>query len=216
MYLIVIGGGRAGKALATHLVNEGHEVVIVEKDEERAKNLAEEMDALIIHGDGSDTAILKDAGIERADAVAILTPDDNTNLTICQILKKTSVPRIVAKVNDPQKKDLYIGLEITAAISPISAVVSFFKNAITQGTSKSVTSIAEGKAEVLELKVSNEKLNGKKIKDLELPKGAIVAVIYRNGEALIATPDEKIYADDVLTVITMTDVVKDVAALMKE
>lgn len=216
MYIIIVGCGVMGKALVTHIINEGHEVVIVEKDGDKAKNLAESMDALIIHGDGSDTRILKDAGIERADAVAILTSDDNTNLTICQILKRFNIPRIVARVNDPAKRELYISLEITAAISPVSAIVSYFKNALTQGTSRSLTSIAGGNAEVIELKVSNENLFGKKIKEIGLPAGVIIGLVYRNGEIIVGTGGTVLKKDDTLTIITKTEVVKDVISLFKE
>ncbi|MFH1834960.1 MAG: NAD-binding protein [Methanobacteriota archaeon] len=216
MYVILVGGGGTGKALATHLVNEGHEVVIVEKDADRAKNLAENLDALIVHGDGSDTEILKDAGIEKADAVAITTPDDNTNLTVCQILKKFNVPRIVALVNEPSKKDLYISLEITAAISPAQAVISYLKNALTQGKSKSMASIAGGNAEVLEIKMNNEDLDGRKVKDLGLPSGCVVGLVYKNGEVIIGDGDAIVRKGDILTIITKTDVVNDVLAILKE
>jgi trk system potassium uptake protein TrkA len=215
MYILLIGGGSTGRALASHLIGEGHEIVIVEDDEERAKSLAEAMDALIIHGDGSDPEILKDAGVERADAAAVVTPDDNINLTVCQILKKFNVPRIVARVNEPGKKDLYIGLQITAAISPTAAVVSYFKNALTQGSSKSMMSIANGLAEVFELKVSNEALDGKRIKDLGLPPGSIIAVIYRHGEVIIGTGNTAVKLNDVLTVIAKTDVMKDLMKIFK-
>ena len=215
MYVILVGGGGTGKALATHLINEGHEVVIVEKDEEKAKSLAEAMDALIIHGDGSDTEILKDAGVDRADAVAVLTADDNTNLTVCQILKNFNVKRIVARVNDPVKKDLYIGLDITTAISPHSAVVSYFKNALTKETTKSMVSIAGGNAEVIELKVTNPNIDGKRIRDIELPAGAIIGVLYRKGEVIISTGRTVLRKDDVATVITKTDVIKDVLKILR-
>lgn len=216
MYVILVGGGSTGRALATHLIKEGHEVVIVEKDPERAKGLAENLDALIVQGDGSETEILKDAGVEKADAVAIMTPEDNTNLTICQILKKFDVPRIVARVNEPSKKDLYIGLEITAAISPTQAIVSYLKNALTQGRSKSLASIAGGNAEVLELKVDKDSLDGRKIKDLGLPSGSIVGVIFRNGEVIIGDGGTIVRKGDVLTIITKTDVVTDVLTILKE
>jgi trk system potassium uptake protein TrkA len=215
VYILIIGGGSTGRALATHLIGEGQEIVIVEEDEERAKSLAEAMDALIIHGDGSDPEILKDAGVDRTEAAAVVTPDDNTNLTVCQILKKFNVPRIVARVNDPGKKDLYIGLQITAAISPTAAVVSYFKNALTQGSSKSMMSIANGLGEVIELKVSNEALNGKRIKDIGLPQGSIIAVIFRHGEVIIGTGNTVIKNNDVLTIISKTDVVKDVMEIFK-
>lgn len=215
MYIIIIGCGVTGSALAKHLAGEDHEIVVVEKDEERAKILAETMDALVIHGDGSESEILRDAGIERADAVAILTRDDNTNLTICQIVKKFNVKRIVAKVNDPSKQDLYIGLEITAAISPISAVISYFKNALTQGKSRSLLSIAKGKAEILEVRVSNEKLDGKKIRDIDLPHGATIGLVTRNGDVIIGSPDEIVKLNDLLIIITKTGAAKDVVNMLR-
>jgi trk system potassium uptake protein TrkA len=215
MYIIVIGCGRIGKALATHLINEGHEVVIIEQDEERAKTIAEAMDVIVIHGDASNTEIMKDSGVERADAAAVLSPDDNINLAICQMLKKYNVPKIVARVNDPSKKDLYIGLEITAAISIVSAAVSQFKNALTKEIGRSMMSIAGGNAEVIEVKATNERLDGKKIKDVGLPNGATIGMIYRNGEVIICSKETILKKDDVLTVITKTDVIKDVFTILK-
>ncbi|MBU0762547.1 MAG: NAD-binding protein [Candidatus Altiarchaeota archaeon] len=215
MYVIIIGCGNIGKSLATHLISEGNEVVIVENDEERGKALAESMDVVVIHGDGSSTDILKDAGVERSDAVAVLTADDNTNLTICQMLKKFNVPKIVARVNQPEKKDLYVGLEITASISIVAAAVSQIKNALTKDKGRSMMSIAGGNAEVIEIKQTNEKLDGKKIKDIGLPFGALIGVVYRNGEVLIGTDDTIVRTGDVLTVITKTEVIQDVTTILK-
>jgi len=215
MYIIIIGCGGTGAALAKHLASEDHEIVVVEKDEERAKSLAESMDALVIHGDGSNTEILKDAGTDKADAVVILTRDDNTNLTICQIVKKFNVKRIVARVNDPSKQDLYIGLEITAAISPIAAIVSYFKNAITQERGRSVVSIGKGKAEIMEIRLTNEKLDGRKIKDAALPSNATIGLISREGEVIIASPETILRKGDLLTVISKTEASKDVITLLK-
>jgi len=215
MYIIIIGCGSIGRSLSNHLISEGHELVIIEKNEERSKFLAENLDAIIIHGDGSSTDMLKDAGVERADAVAVLTADDNTNLTICQILKRFKIPKIVARVNEPDKKDLYIGLEITAAISIVSAAVSQIKNALTKEKGRSMMSIAGGNAEVVEIKLTNEKLDGKKIKDVGLPYGALIGVVYRKGEVIIATDDTVLKKDDVLTVITKTDVIQDVTTILK-
>jgi len=213
MYIIVIGCGSLGRTLVEHLTAEDNEVVIVEKNEQKAKKFAEELDALVIHGDGSDGNILKDAGIERADAVAVLTEDDNANLTICQMVKKFDVPRIIARVNDPTKEELFLGLDITAAISPNNVIVSYFKNAITQ-KGKSVVSIAKGKAEIIEL-TANEKLDNKKIKDITLPSGAIIGIICRNGEVIIPHQEEKLKKDDLLIVITKTEVSKDVLTMLK-
>ena len=214
MYIIIIGGGVAGSTLAKHLAGEGHEIVVVEQDEERAKTLAETMDALVIHGDGSDPEILKDAGIEKADAVAILTRDDNTNLAICQILKKFDV-RIVSRVNDPNKQDLYMNLDVSAAISPISAMVSYFKNAITLGKTRSLISLAKGQAEILELTFTNGKLDGKKISEANLPENAIISMINRNGEVIICSKDAVLKLNDLLTLVIKTEAVKDAVKILK-
>ena len=215
MYVILIGCGGIGKSLSTHLVSEGHEVVIIESEDERSKTLAESLDVIVIHGDGSSTEILKDAGVERADAVAVLTADDNTNLTICQMLKKFNVPKIVARVNEPDKKDLYIGLEITASISLVAAAVSQIKNALTREKGRSMMSIAGGNAEVIEIKLTNEKLDGKKIKDSGLPYGSVIGVVYRNGEVIIGTDETILKLGDVLTIITKTEVIQDVTTILK-
>ncbi|MFH0862639.1 MAG: NAD-binding protein [Candidatus Altiarchaeota archaeon] len=215
MYVIVIGCGNIGKSLVNHLISEGHELVIIEKDDERSKFLAESIDAIVIHGDGSSTEMLKDAGVERADAVAVLTADDNTNLTICQILKRFKVAKIVARVNEPDKKDLYIGLEITAAISIVSAAVSQIKNALTKDKGRSMISIAGGNAEVVEIKLTNERLDNRKVKDVGLPFGALIGVVYRKGEVIIADDNTILKKDDILTVITKTDVIQDVTTILK-
>jgi len=215
MYVVIIGGGGIGKTLASHLISEEHEVVIVEKDTERSKYLAESLDCLVIHGDGSSTEVLKDAGVERTDAAVVLTKDDNINLTICQILKKFDVNRIVARVNDPSKKDLYIDLEITASISLVSAAVSQFKNTLTQESGRCMMSIAGGNAEVLELKIRNEDLDHKKIKDIDLPNDSTISVVYRNGEAIIANPETILKENDVVTLITKTDSKQDATAILK-
>jgi len=71
-------------------------------------------------------------------------------------------------------------------------------------------------SEVIELKVAKEELDGRKIRDLGLPNGSIIAVIYRNAEVIIGTGETIIRKDDILTIMTKTNVVKDVMAVMKE
>lgn len=216
MYIVIIGGGVAGATLAKHLTSDGHEVVIVERDDDRAKTLAETTDVLVIHGDGSEPDILKDAGIDKADAAAVLTRDDNTNLVICQQLKKYEIKRIVAKVNDPNKQDLFLSLNITAAISPISAMVSYFKNSLTIGKTRSIISIAKGKAEIMELTLTNEKLDGRRISDVNLPDGALIGLINRDGEIFIGSGNQILRLNDLLTVITKAEAARDVVNLLKE
>ena len=121
----------------------------------------------------------------------------------------------MARVNDPAKKDLYIDLELTASISLVSAAVSQFKNTLTQESGRCMQSIAGGNAEVLELKIGNEKLDHKKIKDAGMPNGSLIGVVYRNGEAIIASSDTILKKNDVVTLIVKSDVKQDAIAILK-
>ena len=129
MYIVIIGGGKVGESLARALSAKKHTIVIVEKNEETAKKLSEDMSKIItINGDGCDPHILEDAGISKADAVAAVTGDDEDNLIICQLAKEGyKVPRTIARINNPKNESTFQKLGIVAVSSTtiISKLVFF-------------------------------------------------------------------------------------------
>ena len=108
MFIIVAGAGKVGYHLARALIAD-HEVLILELDQGRVDFIAEELGSdVIMQGDACDAATMERAGMERADLVAAVTGDDEDNLTVCQIAKaKFSVPRTVARINNPQNETLF-------------------------------------------------------------------------------------------------------------
>ena len=105
MYIIIIGGGRLGTFLAKRLLAEKHTVVIIEKEQEVAQDIARDLNVVMIHGDGCDPKILEQAGIDRAAVIAAVTGKDEDNFIVCQIAKdKYKVNRTVARVNDPENE----------------------------------------------------------------------------------------------------------------
>jgi len=211
---IIVGGGPIEKDLANILSQEGYDVVLIEKDEDKAKKIAETVNCLVIWGDATNADILKEAKIEIADGIAILTNDDNTNMMISQLAKKFNVESIVVRVNDPAKRELFIPLKITAAISPTSVLVSYFKNALVKGSSKSIMSLANGRAEIIEFPIPEE-LDGKKIEEIGMSKDVRVGCIYRNGDILIAHGKVVLNKGDVISVIARTDAVKEASKIFK-
>lgn len=205
---IIVGGGAIEKNLASLLSHEGNDVVLIEKDDEKAKKVAETVDCLVIWGDATNSDILRDAKIESADGIAILTNDDNSNMMICQLAKRFNVESVVVRVNDPAKRELFIPLQITAAISPTSALVSYFKNALVKGSSRSIMSLANGKAEIMELPIPEE-FDGKKVEEIGMSKDVRVGCIYRNGEVLIAHGKVVLNKGDIITIIARTDAIKE-------
>ena len=114
MHIIVIGCGKVGSKLANVLSREGHDVVVVERETEQFRELDRNFSGVTITGVPIDQDILKHAGIETADALAAVTPDDNVNIMVCQIAKELfNVPKVIARIYNPAREHVFheFGLE---------------------------------------------------------------------------------------------------------
>ncbi len=98
MYIIVVGLGGIGRSLTSLAVEHGNNVVIIDRDEQRAGEMLEHYDVLAITGNATDKSILEDAGIDRADALVATTSDDSVNLMTCWLAKRFKVPIVVSIV----------------------------------------------------------------------------------------------------------------------
>ncbi|CEG13186.1 putative Trk system potassium uptake protein TrkA homolog [groundwater metagenome] len=205
---IIVGGGDSERELAKLLLGEGHDVVVVEKEKEIAEKLAGILECLVINGDAANLETLKDAKIEKADGIAILTNNDSINLMITQFAKKLNVKTIVVRVNDTAKKDFFNPLGLTAVISPTSVIALTVRNSLVEGSEKTLMIFGNGKVELMEIPLP-EGLTGKKIVDLGMPEDTRVACIYRKGDIIIAHGNKVLEKGDVLVVITKVGAVKE-------
>src|SRR3989304_3329930 len=125
MYIIVVGGGKVGYYLAKELVEEGHEVLVMEKDAVKAERIAEELGDIALRGDGCEASIMEMAGFSRADMVIAVTGDDEDNLVVCQVAKvKFNVPRAVARINNPKNEEIFKRLGIDTTVSATAAILA--------------------------------------------------------------------------------------------
>ena len=116
MYLVIIGGGRVGYYLSKALLEEGHEIVVIEKDATVCNIINDELGTICLHGDGCEAAVLEEAGTERADMIVAVTGDDEDNLVACQVAKhKFNVPRTISRIRNPKNEILFekLGIDIT-------------------------------------------------------------------------------------------------------
>lgn len=112
-YTVIIGCGRLGANLANALSNEGENVLIVDEDKHSFRRLATNFGGLSIVGNGADFDLLKEANIERASAVVVVTNDDNTNIMIAQIAREIfKVNRVIARLYDAGREKVYEELGI--------------------------------------------------------------------------------------------------------
>ncbi len=210
MYVVIIGGGRVGKDLAKLLLPEGHDVVLMERDERLAEQLSKEFDALIIEGDGTDLDYLKDAGLNKADVLVAVTGDDKSNLIACQLAKKIfKVPKVIGRVNKPKNEGVFSSLDIENTVSTTRASAMQIKNNL--GDSRTILTVGEKDAQLLEFKVSDESpISHKKIKNVGLPKGVIIVDIMREEHSVIPDGNTQIKPGDIVTVLARTGRVKQV------
>src|SRR6056297_1497934 len=102
MRVIIIGGGALGQHLARNLIDQGYEIILIERNAEHAKVLAESFDCTIINAEGTKPEILEKAEIEKADAVVACTDNDQNNILIGLIARSSNTAKIIVKTNEEQ------------------------------------------------------------------------------------------------------------------
>jgi trk system potassium uptake protein TrkA len=122
VFVLIVGGGKVGSYLTRALVSQGHEVVIVEKSDRKARLLEQLLERNVtIVGDGCDPLILEQAGLARADVVIADTGDDEDNLVVCLITKRNAKARCIARVNNPRNKMIFESLDPENPVTTISS-----------------------------------------------------------------------------------------------
>ena len=213
MKVVIIGGGKLGEALAQLLIKEKHDVVVIEKNEKLAEELAEKLDALVLHGDGSNKNILKDANIQDVDAVVAVTGDDKTNLMVCEIAKNANVPTIITRINNSENETIFTKIGISNIIDTTRLSVLAFKQALERPGKQLTNIVAGGKGEVFEVSVREDsKIIGKKIS--EFAKNFVVAFVYRDDKCFIPKPDTKVKEGDILTIFSPVEEVRKIEKLL--
>ncbi len=146
MYVVIAGGGIAGTAIATRLIDRKHDVVIIDKDRDVCKDLYANYGIITVNGDARNIEVLKEAGIHKADAAIGTLYLDADNLTFALLAHSAKVPRILVKMRDPAYQRAYL----LAGVDSICDMSSMFTNKILieleSPQIKVVTSIAKGKA----------------------------------------------------------------------
>ncbi len=127
MKVVIMGCGRVGARLASLLEKEGHQVNILDTDAYSFRRLPPDYNGTALVGNGLDEDALKKAGIMEADSFVAVTQGDNRNIMASQIAKHIfKVPRVVCRIYDPLRRDLYVNLGIEA-ISPTTVFAQLLK-----------------------------------------------------------------------------------------
>lgn len=211
MHTIIVGAGRVGTELGQRLEQDGENVTIVEQDPTAAAH-ARELGLSVVEGDGTDTKILEKAGITNAKTFIAATPDDETNMLLCQTVNtKYDVERVVSRVHDPEKVDSFEQMEINA-ISESMATAYSIENAIERpGISAWMNELGRT-GDVQEVEVTAQNLEGKTVAEIndQIPDGCLLAlIIHEDGRTMAPDGDTTLHSGDRVTFIGERNAVKE-------
>ncbi len=209
MYMIVVGGGRVGYYLTKALLNEGHEVLIVEKDAGICETIVDELGSICLRGDGCEVTTLAEVGADRADMLIAVTGDDEDNLVACQLAKhKFHVPRTISRIRNPQNETLFKKLGIDVTISSTNVILEHIEEKVPTHPLTHLLSIEDRGLEIVEVKIPAKSATvGKMVKELNLPPESVLSLIIHKGrKPAIPTIDSVLQAEDQIIAITPPEV----------
>jgi trk system potassium uptake protein TrkA len=215
MRFIVIGAGRVGLRTARVLREEGHEVTLVEGDEDRAvRARSDGFD--VIGGDGSREDLLVEAGVESADAVGALTGDLNTNFAACLIAKHHGC-RTVMRIDEDYREGIYqkYAEEVDEIVYPERLGAIGAKNALLGGNLRAIADVAENLQVILFTITDDSPMNGYNLSEVALPSQARILAFGKDDNPMgIPLPDDSLETGDRIAVLADFDVLGDVRQLL--
>jgi trk system potassium uptake protein TrkA len=204
MYVVIAGAGKVGWNLARELMAKRHEVTVVESDRSRYLTVEQELEHAIQYGDATELWVLERAGINRADLTIAVTGDDEDNLLICQLAKeKYLCERIIARVNNPRNRQYFELLGIQPAVSATDLILRLIEHEVPSYGTVHLLDLRDEQLEIIEVEVPDgSPVIGRSIRDIELPDGALIISILREGRGFVPKADTVVQdGDEVLLVL---------------
>ncbi|MDP3879338.1 MAG: TrkA family potassium uptake protein [Dehalococcoidales bacterium] len=205
MYIIVVGGGRVGYYLTRALLEEGHEVLVIERETAICDAFTDEMGSICFLGDGCEASTLAEVGTDRADMLVAVTGDDEDNLVACQVAKhKFNVPRTIARIRNPRNEALFKKLGVDVTISSTNIILESIETEVPTHPITHLMTIRDKGLEIVEIKIPPESATvGKQIKQLSLPEGVVLSLIIRKErKPMVPSGTTILQAEDQVIAVT--------------
>ena len=218
MYIIIVGGGKVGYHLAKALLNEGHEILVTEKNADRNQFICDELGSVCVHGDGCEAATLAEVGTGRADMLIAVTGDDEDNLVACQVAKhKFNVPRTIARISNPKNEAIFKKLGIDVTVSSTNIILERIEEEVPTHPLTHLFTIRGKGLEIVQIKIPPKSITvGKTIRELSLPPESTLSLIIRKEhKPIIPKANTILQAEDQIIAVTTPELEETLRATLR-
>ncbi|MCO6009703.1 TrkA family potassium uptake protein [Actinoallomurus purpureus] len=216
MRVAIAGAGAVGRSIAQELLENGHEVLLIDKNPRSIKVEAVPRAEWLL-ADACEIASLDDAGLERCHVVVAATGDDKVNLVV-SLLAKTEygVPRVVARINHPKNEWLFNeSWGVDVAVSTPRLLSALVEEAVSVGDLVRLMTFRQGEANLVELTLPEDApLAGQLVGSVAWPRDTALVAILREGRVLVPSPDDTLEAGDELMFVASQDVEDELGDLL--
>lgn len=204
MKMVIVGGGKVGWNLACIMLERRHTVSLIERDRQKCEKLADELDAAIFRGDGTNVAVLEAAGTQDADVFMTVTGSDQDNLVACQVARDHfHAKKVISRVNDPRNIETFRVLGIENIVSSTDILTKMIEQEADLAHMHLIATLNQGKAGICSMTLpSNTALDGVALKDISLPRGTLVISLIRRGVLTIPNGSTLLQAGDELVAVS--------------
>lgn len=203
MRIVFIGSGALSVATVKHLIDQKHEVIIIEQDKERAGELTDSLDCGVLHGDGSKPAILKEADPEHTDVLFCLTENDQTNIIAGLVGRSLGFGRVVTKIEDEEFEHICSELGLEDVIIPTRTISRYLSDMVMGRDILELSSIIKGDARLFTFVARDD--DAGEVRSLDIPGDARIISFYRGKEFFPADPGSRLKKGDEVVVLARSE-----------
>lgn len=204
MKSIIIGGGKVGYFLLKTLKERNYHVTIIERNKDTCRKIAEDIDADVICGDGTDLDVLIDAGIEEAEIIAAVTGSDEENLIICEISKLNfNINKTIARINNPKNMTMFKALGVDKTVCSTEVIANLIEYEFDRDNFKIMHTFERGSMLLVEVSIEkNYTWCNSYIKNLNLPVDSVIVSIIRSEKIIYPKGGIQIWENDRVLLMT--------------
>ena len=201
---VIVGGGSVGFTIAKLLEDHGWKLKIIESNQQRAEELSGLLNALVLHGDGTDLSLLREENVSDIPVLIAVTSNDEKNLLVSLLAKEEGVKRIMTRASNLDTEQLFESVGIDVVRSTTSAAVNAVLRGVLRSEQDFMGEFSHGNVRIMRIPITQE-INARALCDLKSPVFAIVGAILRDEKVLIPRGGDTINTGDELLVFCQTD-----------